>query len=139
MLSDQDPHTAPPTGNFPPLQMLPPFLVRVKFGFQRPHTSQCARVALMAAEEQSAHGTDCEWAGTHLIAQASSPQAPIPGGLFSKLVTSPLPPHLSYSLVFRQVPMGHKKAIVLIFILPHVIVIILQEKERYIHMMWGQT
>lgn len=39
-------------------------------------------------------------------------------------------PHLSHAFVLRQVPMGHKEAIVLILIFPHVIILILEEKEK---------
>lgn len=40
------------------------------------------------------------------------------------------PTHLSYSLVLRQVPMGHKKTIILVLVISYFIIIILKKKKK---------
>lgn len=52
-------------------------------------------------------------------------------------IPSPFTPHLGYSFILRQVPMGHEETIVLILILSHLIVVILKKRKKYVHV-WKQ-
>lgn len=68
-------------------------------------------------------------AGTHRHPrQVRCYQVPAPDGAL--LRAAYLPAHLSYSLILRQVPMGHEKTIILVFIVSYFIIIILKKGRK---------
>lgn len=73
------------------------------------------------------------------LSQVSSHRVRPPTELFSDPVTPSPTPHLGYSFVLGQVPMGHKKTIVFIFILSHFIIIILRKGKRRMFIICGNN
>lgn len=84
-------------------------------------------------------GIGCGQRTRHHCPRSAATAVRPPTELFSEPVTPSPTPHLGYSFVLGQVPMGHKKTIVFIFILSHFIIIILRKGKRRMFIICGNN